>query len=127
MTGTEVKGCLYLMKQLWQNYQVPQDEVKMSAVIHTWMQFFGTVPEREVTKTILEISAEGGEFAPQIGQIYARLKTQRLEAKKEPEEPYCNFVAYAAVVGAEPPEEKIGPEGWWAWYARTRAALCDPT
>lgn len=40
---------------------------------------------------------------------------------------YCNFVAYAAVVGAEPPAEEIGPEGWWAWYARTRAALRDPT
>ena len=123
MTATEVKGCLYLLGQLWQNYQLPQNEAGMTAAVNTWLRFFGNVPEKAVTQTILEISADGDAFPPQVGQIYARLKSQRLEAHKDEAEPYCNFETYAAVVGVQPPAREAGPEGWWKWYGETRAAL----
>lgn len=49
----------------------------MSLAADVWLNFFGRVQAQEVTKTIMGISADGAEFAPQVGQIYNRLKNTR--------------------------------------------------
>lgn len=68
-----------LIASLWTNYRLPANDGEMRPAVLAWSQFFASVPQREVIRTIMEISAEGGEFAPQVGQIYARLKAGRLE------------------------------------------------
>ena len=63
----------------------------------------------------MEIASEGGEFAPQVGQIYARVKNQRREIAPKIDEGFeGNIKAYAAVVG-EPP---IGDR--WEWFCKMR-------
>lgn len=110
---------MYLLKQLWQNYQIPQNDAELNAALNTWMRFFSTVPEQEVTQAIVEISAEGCEFAPQIGQIYARVKGKR-EALKAPENNYDFYydlyVLYAELKGVNPPPISDGPDGWDEWF-----------
>ena len=56
---------------------MPQTEEELSLTADVWLNFFGRVQAQEVTKTIMAIAAEGAEFAPQVGQIYSRLKNNR--------------------------------------------------
>lgn len=81
MNRAEVKKCIYLLASLWTNYKPPQDEMMLQVQTEAWLTLFGNVPATEVQNTIMSIAAEGCEFAPQIGQIYARLKNQREERK----------------------------------------------
>jgi hypothetical protein len=70
------------------------------------MRFFRNIPADEVTQAIFEMSAEGGDFAPNLGQIYAKIKGQRkaLKPVKVDEGYYTNCKAYAATIGVEPPQ-----------------------
>lgn len=81
MTREETSGCISLMATLWSSYRPPQSAEDMAVLVNTWQQFFGKVDAGTVTRTIYEISAEGAEFAPQVGQIYARLKENRAVAR----------------------------------------------
>ena len=77
MTRADVSGCLALMATLWTSYKPPQSAVDVSAIVNTWLRFFSAVPVDEVTHAIFALSAEGREFAPQVGEIYKALKDQR--------------------------------------------------
>lgn len=99
------------MSQLWTNYKAPQTDDEMTLTTGTWLQFFGNAPFTEVSRTINEIAAEGNEFAPQIGQIYARLKAkkvERLRGESEMERGYRNTaMALARLMEIEPPGDDI--------------------
>lgn len=107
MTQTEIKGCIYLMSNLWTSYRPPQSELELKSAISAWIPFFGSIPEKRVTRAILEIAAEGGEFAPQIGQIYKHIKDDgrpRLKDGKCSEEFYRLCCLYADVAEIERPD-----------------------
>lgn len=111
MNRQEAKACILQMSQLWTNYKAPQDNEEMILAVGTWLQFFGNAAYAEVSRTISEIAAEGGEFAPQIGQIYARFKAkrvERLQAASEIEIAYRNNArVLAKMLGVEPPSGDI--------------------
>lgn len=118
MTETEVKQCAYLMSTLWSNYKPPQDELAMTVMCNTWMQFFAKVPAGKVQRVLYEISAEGGDFAPNVGQIYARIKEQNKELAAHNEFASVfqqNVEGFAKIVGIEPPEPH---EDRYAWFKR---------
>lgn len=124
---------MYLLKQLWQNYQLPQNDAELEPTLNTWMRFFSTVTEQEVTQAIVEISAEGCEFAPQIGQIYSRVKRKR-EALKATENnydfDYDLYALYAELKGVEPPPISDGPDRWHEWFQSVKRkdndiSICD--
>lgn len=126
MTQAEIKGCIYLMSQLWSNYKPPATEAEISALTSVWMRFFGNAPSESVTGVIMEISAEGGDFAPQVGQIYARYKAKRemaLEGRKYSEQYYNLCRAFARVCEVEPPDKSMCTEELRAWFERTRASV----
>ena len=124
MTQAEIKGCIYLMSQLWSNYKPPATEVEISALTNVWMRFFGNAPSEKITNVIMAIAAEGGEFAPQVGQIYSRYKAEKavaLEGRKHSEEYYYLCRLYAKVCGVEPPDKSLCIEELRAWFEKTRA------
>ena len=77
MTEKEVRQTLYLLGTLWSNYKPPQEAVGIETATATWLEFFRAVPAEEVTRAIMEHSAAGAEFAPQVGQIYKSVKDRR--------------------------------------------------
>ena len=79
MTKSETLGCISLMTLLWTNYKPPANNAECDALVKTWLTFFANVPASEVTRAIHAIAAEGGEFAPQLGQIYKAVKEARQE------------------------------------------------
>lgn len=69
------------MGALWTSYRPPANDREATPVINVWRQFFGKLDGDYVANTIMSIAAEGGEFPPQVGQIYARIKAD-LERKR---------------------------------------------
>ena len=105
MTREETVHCLSLMALLWSSYKTPQTIADMDAAVETWLQFFRTVSEAEVTRTIMEIASDGGEYAPQVGQIYARLKANRIPKLTGDEIPFVQLAFTAAKMEEiDPPE-----------------------
>lgn len=124
MTPAEIKGCIFLMSQLWSNYKPPSTEMEINALTNTWVKFFGNLSGNEVTGAIMEISAEGGEFAPQIGQIYARVKQKRqaaLECRKFSEEYYRNCLALSKILDIEPPSRHCNSQELVNWFENARS------
>ena len=124
MTSAEIKGCMYLMSQLWSNYKPPTSEVEINALANTWLRFFKNARSEDVTRAIMEISAEGGEFAPQIGQIYARVKQQKqgLIAGKQRNEDiarYCFLIA--EMCNVDPPAENADDYELMMWFRDFKA------
>ena len=111
------------MQTLWTSYKAPQTEQELQLAVGTWLQFFGNTPFAEVSRTINEIAADGNEFAPQIGQIYARLKSKKVERLKggsEIESVYRNNArVLAKVLGVEPPSGSI--EDIKAWFNKVKS------
>lgn len=123
MTQTEAKGCIFLMSQLWSNYKTPGTEMEINALTKTWLQFFGTMSSAEVTSAIMEISAEGGEFAPQVGQIYAKCKAKRqaaLEGRKFSEAYYGNCLLLAKILDIEPPSRHCNSQELVKWFENAK-------
>ena len=112
------------MAQLWTNTRTPQTDDEMTLAVGTWLQFFSNVPFAVVSRAINEIAAEGGEFAPQIGQIYARVKagkTERLKATSEIENAYRNHArVLAKLLEIEPPNGTV--ENIKNWFAEVKHA-----
>lgn len=124
MTQADVKGCIYLMSQLWSNYRTPGTEMEIGALVNTWLKFFGKARSEDVTQAIMEISAEGGEFAPQLGQIYARVKQQKqgLIAGKQRNEDiarYCFLIA--KMCNVDPPAENADNDELLMWFRDLKA------
>ena len=123
MQSAEVKACLLQMQTLWTSYKAPQTEQELQLAVGTWLQFFGNTPFAEVSRTINEIAAEGNEFAPQIGQIYARVKAKRVEQIKgvsEIEAAYRNNArVLAKVLDIEPPSGSI--DDIKAWFNKVKS------
>ena len=116
MTSTEIKGCLSLMGLLWTSYKPPQSETDMAAAIAVWTEYFGNIPCDEVAATIKAMAAEGGEFAPQIGQIYARIKENHTPKLKGMDNPFVQLAFTAAKMeGLDPPEatDLTTVRNWW--------------
>lgn len=111
------------MQTLWTSYKAPQTEQELQLTVGTWLQFFESASFAEVSKTINEIASEGGEFAPQIGQIYSRLKAKRVEQLKgvsEIEAAYrTNARVLAKVLEIEPPSGSI--EDIKAWFNEVKS------
>lgn len=108
--------CLSLMGNLWSSFRVPETPEDLKVLTGIWLQFFGTIPQSVVSKTIMEISAEGGEFAPQVGQIYERIKAANTPKLKGIDNPYVKLAFTAAKMeGLEPPETADLPtaRNWW--------------
>lgn len=124
MTQADVKGCIYLMSQLWSNYRTPGTEMEINALVNTWLKFFGKAKSEDVTQAIMEISAEGGEFAPQLGQIYARVKQQKqglIAGKQRSEEVarYCFLIA--EMCNVDPPAENADNDELMMWFRDFKA------
>ena len=81
-----VKESLVLMGTLWQNYKPPQEAKEIEATYNAWLGFFGNIPAPEVHKAIMKLASDGREFAPNVGQIYAELKNQKVKALPAPTE-----------------------------------------
>lgn len=116
MTSTEIKGCLSLMGLLWTSYKPPQSETDMAAAIAVWTEYFGNIPCDEVATTIKSMAAEGGEFAPQIGQIYARIKENHTPKLKGIDNPFIQLAFTAAKMeNLEPPAaaDLQTVRAWW--------------
>lgn len=123
MTQADVKGCIYLMSQLWSNYRTPGTEMEIGALVNTWLRFFGKARSEDVTQAIMEISAEGGEFAPQIGQIYAKYKGNmqpKIQGgiRDEIYAGHCNLLA--KILDIDPPEKSLDNEGLKSWLEDVR-------
>jgi hypothetical protein len=98
--------------------------MEIGALVNTWLRFFGKERSEDVTQAIMEISAEGGEFAPQIGQIYARVKQQkqgRLAGKQRSEEVarYCFLIA--EMCNVDPPAENADNDELLMWFRDLKA------
>lgn len=116
MTSTEIKGCLSLMGLLWTSYKPPQSETDMAAAIAVWTEYFGNIPCDEVATTIKSMAAEGTEFAPQIGQIYARIKENHTPKLKGIDNPFVQLAFTAAKMeDLDPPEatDLATVRAWW--------------
>jgi hypothetical protein len=79
-----VKESLILLGTLWQNYKPPQETKEIEATHNAWLGFFRNVPTPEVHKAIMKLASDGREFAPNVGQIYAEIKDQRVKALPAP-------------------------------------------
>ncbi len=79
-----IKKAFILMGTLWSNYKPPQDPKEIKATLETWLGFFRNIPEEEVHSTIMKMAAEGREFSPNVGQIYAAIKSHREKIKELP-------------------------------------------
>ena len=124
MTQTEIKGCIFLMSQLWSNYKPPNTEMEINALTNTWSKFFSNLSSNEVTGAIMEISADGTEFAPQIGQIYAKCKAKRqaaLESRKFSEEYYRNCLSLARILDIEPPSRECNSQELVKWFENEKS------
>ena len=108
MTREEVSGCLALMGTLWNSYKPPQNAADVSAIVNTWLRFFSSVPVDEVTHAIFTLSADGREFAPQVGEIYKAVKDAR-----------------GTAVLASPDVQKL--DRWYREHCEAFAAVGVPT
>lgn len=126
MNKAEAKKCIYLLASLWTNYKPPQDELTLETQTTAWISMFGSVQFADVQNTILSIAAEGVEFAPQIGQVYARLKERRLEKKLALEKPKIDpelfglCACYAKVANVDIPSVMDSNEDIVRWFRKTR-------
>jgi hypothetical protein len=96
------------MGLLWSSWRAPATDADVEALVGTWQQFFASVPAAQVTRAIYELSAEGTEFAPQVGQIYAKVKANR-----------------PAAVFARPDVQKL--DAWYRDHCERFAAAGVPT
>ena len=104
MNELETKQCISLMGTLWSSYKAPQNEAELQTLTGIWQQFFGGIKQAEVTRTIMELASEGAEFAPQIGQVYDRLKANRVPKLAPKDNPYYQLaLAGAAISELDPP------------------------
>lgn len=110
MNELETKQCISLMGVLWSNYKAPQTEAELQFLTGIWRHFFGGVSQAEVQRTIEEMAAEGPEFAPQIGEIYDRLKSKRTPVLKGNDNPfYQAALTGAAICELRPPSASDVP------------------
>ena len=98
MNELETKQCISLMGTLWSSYKAPQNDTELQTLTGIWQQFFGGVAQNEVTRTIMELAAEGPEFAPQVGQIYQRLKSKRVPKLASKDNPYYQLALAGAAI-----------------------------
>ena len=84
MTRAEATGCISLMTLLWNNYKPPANDAEFDALVNAWLVFFSGVDVSEVTHAIHAIAAEGGDFAPQLGQIYKAVKDAHTPKRAAP-------------------------------------------
>lgn len=82
MQRADVTKCLYLLGSLWNNYKPIEDPIAAEIETTAWLGLLGNVKYETVQNIILEIASEGGKFAPQVGEIYKRLKDKRDEKKQ---------------------------------------------
>lgn len=116
MNAVEIKECMSLMGFLWTSYRPPQTDEEIAAQTGIWMQFFSRVSQEEVTRTIMELSAEGGEYAPQVGQIYARIKAGRAPRLAPASNPYFQLALSAAAICELPPPESADVQVVRSWF-----------
>ena len=113
--------CISLMGRLWSSYRIPETPEDVQVLTGIWLQFFGTIPQGVVTKAIMEISAEGGEFPPQVGQIYERIKSAQTPRLRGSDNPFVQLAFTAArMEGIDPPEntELATVRTWWRAYKK---------
>jgi len=104
------------MGNLWSSFRVPETPEDLQILTGIWLQFFGTIPQSIVTQTIMEISAEGGQYPPQVGQIYERIKAANTPKLKGMNIPYVQLAFEAAKMEGLPPPEATDlttVRNWW--------------
>jgi hypothetical protein len=126
MDREETRFCLTLAASLWTNFKLPQTERDVELTVDIWQQFFSSIPLNDVSRAIMEISAEGTEFAPQVGQIYKRVADKKRGAKAALTADNANnaafldnIAAYAKLTGKTPPDTSNVNEAW-AWFQEVR-------
>lgn len=125
MDVTDAKGIIFLMGSLWTNYRMPQGPEDEAPLVAAWCGLFRSIPRDEVEKAVYSLAAEGRDFPPQIGQVYARVRARReetraLTAPKRDLRMYDNCLAYALVTGQPPPTEDMSGEELWRWFCETK-------
>ena len=116
MNQAETMECLSLMGNLWSSFRVPETPEDIQVLTGIWLQFFGTIPQSIVSQTIMEIAAEGGEFAPQVGQIYERIKASNTPKLRGFDNPFIQLAFTAAKMeDFEPPAaaDIQTVRAWW--------------
>jgi len=108
--------CFSLMGNLWSSFRTPTNEQDVEILTNIWLQFFAGVPQKIVTQTIMEISAEGGEYPPQVGQIYERIKASQTPKLRGIDNPFVQLAFTAAKMeDLEPPAatDLQTVRAWW--------------
>ncbi len=113
------------MGTLWDNYRVPETEADLAPKVSAWCALFRDVPRQEVEQAIYSLSADGGNFAPQIGQVYARLKERRGTQKALSAPAYdADYEAavrtYALIAGIAPPPSGMTSTELYRWFCEAR-------
>ena len=104
------------MGNLWSSFRVPETPEDLQILTGIWLQFFSTIPQSIVTQTIMEISAEGGQYPPQVGQIYERIKAANTPKLKGIDNPFVQLAFTAAKMEElDPPEatDLATVRAWW--------------
>jgi len=81
MKKTDVIKALTLMASYWNNFKMPSSERDVDVAAEAWLMLLGSVSADEVNREIAKQAASGREFTPNVGQIYAGIKSAR-EAKQ---------------------------------------------
>lgn len=120
------------MGTLWDNYRVPATEADLAPKVSAWCGLFRDVPRQEVEQAIYSISAEGGDFAPQIGQVYARLKERREKRKALSAPAYdadyeATVRTYARAAGISPPPSGMTGGELYRWFYEAREKVRSRT
>ena len=116
------------MGTLWDNYKVPMTEADLAPKVSAWCGLFRDVPRQEVEQAIYSLSAEGGDFAPQIGQVYVRLKERRGAQKALSCAPHdadyeATVRVYARVVGITPPPYGLTGAELYRWFCEAKTTV----
>ena len=95
---------------------MPETPEDIKVLTGIWLQFFGTIPQSIVTQTIMAIAAEGGEFAPQVGQIYERIKASNTPKLRGFDNPFIQLAFTAAKMEGLDPLAAADLQTVRAWW-----------
>lgn len=76
MNQEGILKALALLGVYWTTYKCPSKKEDIDLTISAWAAMFSKVPNEVVFNEITQIAAEGREFAPTPGQIYAGIKAR---------------------------------------------------
>jgi len=119
MTKNDVKNSQKLMFDLFANYQAQSVEV--------WLKFFKSVPAIEVDKTIMLMSASGLKYAPELGEIYKKLKDGRPKKIADDQNPYYILALSGAKICDLDPPKSADAETVRKWFKEVFYACSDKT